>query len=270
MVARPLISIITINRNNAAGLRRTLVSIRKQSYDNFEHVIIDGASTDDSLSVMREFGDRLAHAASERDTGIYNAMNKGIAAARGEFLLFLNSGDHLVDADAFQTAATYLGQHDLCYFDIEIRETARKISEFSRILEYPDVLRFSHFLAGSLPHPACFIRRSLFERFGGYDESLKICADWKAFVLWVCKHTCTYQHVGRVLSVFYADGVSSDQTSRHLIESERKQVISTEFAAFSQDALDALDAREALMQVAALRRSRVIRLLRSAGLLWKF
>lgn len=270
MVPRPLISIITVNRNNAAGLRRTLASTTEQSYAEFEHLVVDGASTDGSTAVMSEFHDKLAHAVSERDTGIYNAMNKGIAAARGEFLLFLNSGDHLLDAESLGTAAKHLGEHDLCYFDLEIRDAGTRNVVPGRVLQYPDVLRLSHFVASSLPHPACFIRRSLFERFGGYDESLKICADWKAFVLWVCKHRCTYKHVPQTLSVFYADGLSSHAASRGTIEAERQQVLGAEFATVSQDAADALEAREALILVAALRRSRAVRCLQAIGVLWKF
>lgn len=269
-MTEPLVSLISINRNNANGLRKTLASAAEQTFRNFEHIVIDGGSTDESLTTIREFDRGIKFWCSERDAGIYSAMNKGAARANGDFLLFLNSGDHLVDVDSLGFAATRLGEHDLCYFDIEIRDTAARNVTRSRVVRYPDVLQLSHFLTSSLPHPACFIRRSLFERFDKYDESFKICADWKAFVLWVCKHSCTYQHVPQVLSVFYADGVSSRPESRNIIEAERRQVLGAEFAAFSQDALDALEAREALTQVAALRRSRVVRLLQASGLLWKF
>ena len=269
-MTQPLVSLISINRNNANGLRKTLASAAEQTFRDFEHIVIDGGSTDESLTAIREFESGIEFWCSERDAGIYSAMNKGAARANGDFLLFLNSGDHLLDADSLRFAAMHLSEHDLCYFDLEIRESETNSAAHSRVIRYPDVLRFSHFLISSLPHPACLIRRSLFARFGGYDESLKICADWKAFILWVCKHNCTYLHVPQVLSVFYADGLSSRSESQRLIKAERKEVIGAEFAAFSQDALDALEAREALTQVAALRRSRVVRLLQASSLIWKF
>ena len=270
MTFRPMFSIITVNRNNSAGLRRTLTSTVQQSFTDFEHVVVDGASTDGSIVVISEFRDRLAYAVSEPDAGIYNAMNKGIAAAQGEFLLFLNSGDHLATRDSLENAAPHLGKHDLCYFDLDVCESAAAITPRTRVKTYPDTLRFSHFLNDTLPHPACFIRRSLFQRFGGYDETLKICADWKAFMLWVCRHNCSYEHISQVLSVYYADGVSSHPESRGAIASEHNQVLQAEFPAFVQDGRDAIESRDALHQVAALRRSRFVRGLQAAGLLWRF
>ena len=269
-MSNPLISLISINRNNASGLRKTLASVSEQTFRNFQHIVIDGASTDESVEVIREFESGIGFWRSEPDSGIYNAMNKGIAAARGDFLLFLNSGDHFLAPDALQEAAVHLGERDLYYFDIEVREPAAPELVRSRIKRCPDALRFSHFVIDTLPHPSCFIRRSLFERFGGYDEALKICADWKAFMLWVCKFGCSYQHVPQVLSVFYFDGVSSHASSRRAIEAERQQVLRAEFPVFVQDGFDAVEAREALAQVAALKRSRVVRSLQAAGLLWRF
>ena len=87
------LSIITINRNNAAGLRRTIESVVSQTYTEFEYIIIDGASTDESVDVIKEYADKITFWVSEPDNGIYNAMNKGILKAKGEYLLFLNSGD---------------------------------------------------------------------------------------------------------------------------------------------------------------------------------
>ena len=107
------LSIITINRNNAAGLRKTIESVVSQTYTDFEYIIIDGASTDGSVEVIKEYaeatlpcgeglGERL-YWVSEPDKGIYNAMNKGILKAQGEYLLFLNSGDWLVDKDVIKS-----------------------------------------------------------------------------------------------------------------------------------------------------------------------
>ena len=93
MPQMPLISVVTINRNNAEGLRHTLSSVAEQSFANYEHLVIDGESNDNSTSVIAEFRGRLAYSVSEPDTGIYNAMNKGILRAQGRYLLFLNSGD---------------------------------------------------------------------------------------------------------------------------------------------------------------------------------
>ena len=93
----PKLSIITINLNNAAGLRKTIESVVNQTFTDYEYLIIDGGSTDGSVEVIKEFADKITYWVSEPDKGIYNAMNKGILKARGEYLQFLNSGDWLVD-----------------------------------------------------------------------------------------------------------------------------------------------------------------------------
>ena len=122
----------------------------------------------------------------------------------------------------------------------------------------------------SLPHPATFIKASLFRQFGMYDESLRICADWKQFMIWLCKHNCTYKHHAMPLSVFYMDGLSSDPNNRAALLAERSHVLHTEFAAFERDLHDLVRARDANKALAALRQSKVIRLLRKTGLLWDF
>ena len=92
----PQLSIITINRNDAKGLEHTLKSVWKmQTFKDFEHIIIDGASCDGSVDVIKKYATKLAYWISEPDKGVYNAMNKGIVKAQGEYLLFLNSGDWL-------------------------------------------------------------------------------------------------------------------------------------------------------------------------------
>ena len=93
---RSKLSIITVNRNNAGGLKKTIDSVTAQTYTGFEFIIIDGASEDDSPRIIREHAGRLSYWISEPDNGTYDAMNKGIRAATGEYCLFLNSGDFLI------------------------------------------------------------------------------------------------------------------------------------------------------------------------------
>ena len=90
--------IITINYNDAAGLKKTIDSVINQTYTEFEYIIIDGGSSDSSLQIIKENANQINYWVSETDKGIYNAMNKGIEAAKGEYLLFLNSGDYLLDS----------------------------------------------------------------------------------------------------------------------------------------------------------------------------
>lgn len=102
------LSIITINYNNKEGLKRTAESVKRQRCKDFEYIVVDGDSSDGSKEVMQEYADTIDIAISEKDTGIYNAMNKGVKVAQGEFLLFLNSGDWLNSTDVTEVILSYL------------------------------------------------------------------------------------------------------------------------------------------------------------------
>ena len=265
-----LVSVITINRNNAEGLARTLASTSGQSFGQFEQIVIDGGSTDGSAELVKSAAFRIDRGISEPDSGIYNAMNKGIRMARGKYLLFLNSGDHLFDSLALAKAIAAMDDSDVQCFDLLVRGHVELNGGIDYVKAYPDQIDFSYMAVDSLPHPATFIKASLFRQFGMYDESLRICADWKQFMIWLCKHNCTYKHHAMPLSVFYMDGLSSDPNNRAALLAERSHVLHTEFAAFERDLHDLVRARDANKALAALRQSKVIRLLRKTGLLWDF
>ena len=101
------LSIITINFNDAKGLEKTIQSVINQTYKDFEYIVVDGASTDGSVDVIKKYSNKLTHWVSEPDTGIYNAMNKGTRMASGEYCLYLNSGDFLADNDVLEKAFNY-------------------------------------------------------------------------------------------------------------------------------------------------------------------
>lgn len=216
------LSIITINYNNLAGLKRTVASIVNQTQKDFEYIIIDGGSTDGSVAFIESQNQKLAYWVSEPDSGIYNAMNKGIKVAKGDYLLFLNSGDHLFDSEVIRKSKSHLAHHDLVCFDMQlIGEKA------SKIFSAPDALRFSDLYFGYLPHPATFIKKELFDIVGLYDESFKIISDWKFFILAIHRYHCSYLKVNETLSTFYLDGISSKENYLH----ERNQVLEDYFSA---------------------------------------
>ena len=110
------ISIISINYNNKEGLRKTVESVVNQTYKNFEYIVIDGGSTDDSTDILDEYHEKINYIVSEPDSGIYNAMNKGIKVAKGDYLLFLNSGDCLIDQFVIQKVITELNDKISIYY----------------------------------------------------------------------------------------------------------------------------------------------------------
>ena len=265
-----MITIVTINYNNAAGLRTTLESALSQSWKEFEHIVIDGGSDDGSVDLLRSEKYNISSWMSEPDSGIYDAQNKGAKLSTKPFILFLNSGDHFVDSSSLDHARLQLDDSDLQSFDIIVKDFPGINNGKAFVKQAPDFLSFSFFFKDTLPHPSTFIKRRLFEDHGYYDTTLKIVADWKAFILWACRHNCSYRHHPTPLSVFYCGGVSSHSNSRLCLLSERDSVLTTEFPAFVDDARDLIDCRPAGHQLKALRASKIIKALQTVHLLWKF
>ena len=114
----PKLTIITINYNNLEGLKRTVESVLNQTWQEFEYIVIDGGSNDGSAEYIESQSEHIDYWVSEPDKGIYNAMNKGIAKARGEYLLFLNSGDHLYSAKVLEENYGKIADFDLIYFNL--------------------------------------------------------------------------------------------------------------------------------------------------------
>lgn len=220
------ISIITVNYNDASGLERTINSVINQNSLDYEYIIIDGSSTDGSLEVIKKYQEKINYFISEEDSGIYNAMNKGIKVAKGDYLFFLNSGDHFYNTDVISKYIGFLQQEDLVYFNIEI-----KGNNSSKIVSYPNILRFSDFYVGGICHQSVFIKKTLFETTGFYDEDLKIVSDWKFFILALFKHNCSYKKIEETLSTYYLGGISSQINNFD----ERNSVIKEHFNGFVQD-----------------------------------
>lgn len=266
----PLVSIVTINRNAADDLRRTLEMTSGQSTTEFEQIVVDGGSTDGSVDLIRDSAFRVDRWVSEPDRGIYDAQNKGIRLARGKFMLFLNSGDHFIDKHSLASAIARLDDSDLQAFDLQMKGIPGAAGVRDFVMHPPASVRLSFFARSTLPHPSTFIKRDLFERYGYYDTELKIASDWKAFILWTCKYHCSYRPHPIPLSVFYGNGVSCRPESADLIRAERRRVMEAEFPAVLADVEELEIAREAVDRLAVLRTSRKIRLLQAAGLLRKF
>jgi glycosyltransferase involved in cell wall biosynthesis len=199
------LSIITINRNNAIGLRKTIESVINQTVRDFEYLVIDGASTDNSVNIIREFKSEITYWISEADGGIYNAMNKGIKQASGEYCLFLNSGDYLYNEKVIEEFLKEDVHHEI------ISCSMISSGQSFRILCVPprEVSLFT-FTRGSLLHPSTFIHRNLFIKYGYYSENYNILSDWKFFLEVLIIHNCSYTTKNIIISVFESkNGISS-------------------------------------------------------------
>lgn len=210
-----MISIITINYNNAKGLDDTIRSVIGQSiFDKIEYIVIDGNSTDESVDIIQEYKDKLSFWVSEPDSGIYNAMNKGVQYATGEYCLFLNSGDTLLNNSVIERAAIYSWVADVISCDLF------KDSGHHNHLKAPDSVSVLYFIHHSLPHPSTFIRTKLLHEYP-YDESYKIVSDWIFFYDRLGMDGCSYQHLPITLTLFRMDGISTRKFEMHQLERRR-------------------------------------------------
>lgn len=218
------LSIITINRNNAIGLEKTIRSVLSQTNTDFEYVIIDGASTDDSVKVIRKYAssfDKRLKWVSEPDKGIYNAMNKGLGFASGKYVEFLNSGDCLVGESVIGRVCSQLGDMPILYGNL-LKDMPGKSIHRDKGFEGKEIT-FLDFYTGTLNHSSAFIRRDLFEQYGLYDESLKIVSDWKWFMQVIVFGNEKPVYTDIDVSLFDMNGIS--ETQHHLTQKERKRVL---------------------------------------------
>lgn len=284
------LSIITINYNNAEGLRKTLASVVSQTYAEIEHIIIDGGSTDESVEILEAYPQPLpkrrgditegkfptqnpAHKViwvSEKDNGIYNAMNKGIRMAMGDYIQILNSGDILAADDVTERMMTALAERNekinnqqskqldnqplkqsTCDIVnivenkiVDIVENKKSASPAifygNMIKEYPDGRQvkdtcgggeytpesFLYFYRGTLNHDCAYIRRDLFEKYGLYNEQMKICSDWEWYVRAIVLGGEKTSYTDIDVTVFDMMGVSeSGGKNRALIQQERREYL---------------------------------------------
>jgi glycosyltransferase involved in cell wall biosynthesis len=219
----PTLSIITINFNDAIGLSKTIESVLSQSFTDYEYIIIDGGSTDGSVDVIKSRTDLLTYWVSEKDAGIYDAMNKGIAAAKGEYCLFLNSGDYLFEKDVLQHVMAQNPGADIVYGDIM---TVRDGVMAGKIVS-PDKITSLFLLVNVIVHPAQFIKRELFLKQGAYSTDYRIGSDYDFFLKLFFSPNFTYLHVPITISVFDLSGISSDPLNQKLNFEERKRIQKT-------------------------------------------
>ena len=215
------VSIITISYNNAKGLLRTIESVVNQTYTDYEYIIIDGGSSDNSKQIIESFSDRITYWVSEPDKGVYNAMNKGIAVAKGEYLHFLNSGDSYATSDVLERTFTKEYTEPLLR-GIQICDYGTHQVRWANLGDR-EVTLYDMFV-NTLLHQATFIRHDMFDKYGKYDETLKIVSDWKFFFQAILGGERT-AFLNFDIVLFEMEGISTNKShgERHL--EERRRVI---------------------------------------------
>lgn len=220
------LSIVTINRNNAVGLEKTMQSVASQTYKELEYIVVDGASTDGSVEVIKKLEPEFAHLkwVSEPDKGIYNAMNKGIRMASGDYIQILNSADCLAAPDVTEKMLASLekaGFPTILYGNmIKCFPDGRKMVD--KCFAGQEITMLGMY-TGTLNHDPTYIRRDLFGKYGYYDEKLQIVSDWKWYIQAIILGEEKPQYVDIDVTLFDMTGIS--ETNKLLDREERKQVL---------------------------------------------
>ena len=219
-----LLSVITICKDEPF-IEQTCQSVCNQSCQDFEWIVIDGASQPENLLKLKKYASRFNYFTSEPDTGTYNAMNKGIKKAHGQYLLFMNGGDIFYNNKVVETVLPYLqkGTEEVFYGD------SYRLFEQPKdcfIKTYPDKLEKSFFLTNTLPHQSSYIKRELFEKYQGYREDFNIVSDKEKWLKFI-DNGVRFSHIPLVLSCFRMNGKSRQQS--HLLLKEKKEMLESYF-----------------------------------------
>ncbi|MBO4597226.1 MAG: glycosyltransferase [Bacteroidaceae bacterium] len=202
-------SIITINFNNKEGLRKTLDSVVCQTFTDYELIVIDGGSTDGGAALLEEYGKYITFGVSEPDKGVYNAQNKGVQHASGEYCIFMNSGDLFYDSHVLENVSAELENG----IDIAVGDTYfYKDESENRYVHAPEYITLWRVYIG-INHQSAFIKRQLLLE-NPYDETLKICADWKFWLQELVKNERSYQHLNLIVAQYDLNGMSYNEDTR--------------------------------------------------------
>jgi glycosyltransferase involved in cell wall biosynthesis len=211
---KPVLSVITVVYKNAKDIERTMLSVLNQTYPNIEYIIIDGLSNDGTLGVINKHKTKIAKLVSEKDNGIYDAMNKGLATAKGDYVLFMNSGDEFYAVDTVEKVFTTSPDADIYYGETEmIDDTGQSLGQ--RRHKAPEVFTWRSFKYGmSVSHQAIYIRRSLTEP---YDPKYQLSADID-WILRAAKKAKKIVNVNHYVAKYQVGGMSKTKHRQSLLE----------------------------------------------------
>lgn len=209
------VSVITVNYNNADGLKRTLESLFAQTFTDYESIVIDGGSTDGSREIIENFADRITYWVSEPDGGIYHAMNKGIRQATGLYYNFMNSGDLFEDPTVLENIFASDPTEDILFGKYTSDRHPKGVA-------YPTPITMLTLYKTHPNHQASFLRWTLFNDHL-YDETYQIASDWKFFIECLIFRQCSYAHLDVIVARYDQTGISS--VNQKLYEEEREQIL---------------------------------------------
>lgn len=251
------ISVVTVCKDPGEALNRTVESVLAQTYSDIEYIIVDGASTDGTIQYLKEINmmirkgeisslrkasmDKFFATArsfkfiSEPDSGIYNAMNKGMGLSSGDFILFLNAGDYLVDKNILSKMAEKIDKNradcDIYFGDIiSENPVLRTRYQVPNRLKKINAVKLFFW---TVPHAAAFIKKDSLAKVGGYDESFKIASDYDFFIKALIIEKMKFKYISLNISFFQTGGISSTPVNKGSLKSENLKIIKKYYGTFS-------------------------------------
>jgi glycosyltransferase involved in cell wall biosynthesis len=212
---KPLFSIITINYNDHLGLERTLLNALNQSYTNFEYIVIDGGSTDESTTIIQRYQDRIDYWVSEPDQGVYDAMNKGLQQVNGNYVYFLNSGDAFYSESTLLEIERYIRAQnlpDIVYGDVIYVNPETK-AETPSNFKVDKIALYNKMIC----HQAMFCQKHIFDNIGGFDTVFKIKADYD-WLLRALFHGASIHKAHMMVAYYEEGGLSETQFNRYSVK----------------------------------------------------
>lgn len=212
------ISIITSTYNSAVTILDTLESVNAQTYPNIEHIIVDGGSFDNTLDIVKDYGNKIATIISEPDKGIYDAMNKGIMAATGDIIGILNSDDFFTSTDVISTIVKKFEESsiDALYGDVHFvnpDNLKKTVRYYSSAIFRPSLFRF-----GFMPaHPSFYMKKSCYEKFGLYSLDYKIASDYDLLIRYLYLHKIKYKYIKKDFVTMRTGGISTENVNSRII-----------------------------------------------------
>ncbi|MDF1672063.1 MAG: glycosyltransferase family 2 protein [Vicingaceae bacterium] len=213
----PKVSIITVCYNSAKTIEDTIQSVINQTYDNIEYIIVDGLSTDNTLKIVNKYQDKIAKVVSEKDAGLYDAINKGIGLAIGDIIANINSDDFYIDNNVIADVVAKMEKEksDTLYADLYYVEAAdtNKVTRNWVSGAYKKGMFFKGWMP---PHPTFFVRKSVYNNYGKFNLELKSAADYEIMLRFIHKHECSIVYLPRVVVKMRVGGVSNSSLKNRL------------------------------------------------------
>lgn len=229
-----ILSIITISYKNIQGLKRTAESVINQTFTEYEWIVIDGNSQDGTKEYLEQLVPQPTYWISEPDKGIYDAMNKGLKKATGDWCIFMNSGDSFYNPNVLECVfSKFPEQGDIVYCDAMYR-----LPDNDLHMQYPDKLDIMFFYSRCICHQATFIKTQLLRESNGYSTEYKIVSDWRAWVIWIMQNR-HFVHLPVIVCNFMLDGIGS--TNLEEAKLERDRVFKEVMPVYAQELMQSID-----------------------------